>query len=55
MPLGVVGAIAVECSPLVEDNDWLLRAAAADPIIVGVTGNLDPASPDFPRQLERLG
>jgi L-fuconolactonase len=54
-PLGVVGAIAVECSPLVEDNEWLLRAAVSDPIIVGVTGNLDPAAPDFPRQLERLG
>jgi len=53
-PLGVVGAIAVECSPWVEDNDWLLRAAASDPIIVGVIGNLDPAGPDFPRQLERL-
>jgi predicted TIM-barrel fold metal-dependent hydrolase len=53
-PFGVVGAIAVECSPLVEDNDWLLRTAASDPIIVGVTGNLDPATPDFPRHLERL-
>lgn len=55
MPLGVVGAIAVECSPLVEDNDWLLRAAASDPIIVGVIGNLDPATSGFPRQLERFG
>jgi len=54
VPLGVVGAIAVECSPWVEDNDWLLRAAASDPIIVGVTGNLDPAVPDFPRHLDRL-
>ena len=53
-PLGVVGAIAVECSPWVEDNDWLLRAAASDPFIVGVTGNLDPAAPDFPRHLDRL-
>jgi len=54
VPFGVVGAIAVECSPWVEDNDWLLSAAASDPIIVGVIGNLDPAAPDFPRQLERL-
>jgi len=53
-PLGVVGAVAVECSPWVEDNDWQLHAAASDPIIVGVIGNLDPAAPDFPRQLERL-
>lgn len=53
-PLGVVGAIAVECSPWVEDNDWLLGVAASDPIIVGVIGNLDPAAPAFPRQLEPL-
>ncbi len=55
MPFGVVGAIAVECSPLVEDNDWLLRAAASDTIIVGVIGNLDPATPGFLHQLERFG
>ena len=54
VPFGVVGAIAVECSPWVEDNDWLLSAAASDPIIVGVIGNLDPAAPDFPRHLDRL-
>lgn len=51
---GVVGAIAVECSPLVEDNDWLLRAAGKDTIIVAVIGDLDPATADFPRQLERF-
>lgn len=55
MPLGVVGAIAVECSPLVEDNDWLLRTAASDPIIVGAIGNLDPVTASFPQQLERFG
>jgi L-fuconolactonase len=55
MPLGVVGAIAVECSPWVEDNDWLLRVAATDTIIVGVIGNLDPVTPGFPHQLERFG
>jgi L-fuconolactonase len=54
LPVGVVGAIAVECSPWVEDNDWLLRAAAKDTIIVGVIGDLDPATLNFPRQLEHL-
>jgi L-fuconolactonase len=53
-PFGVVGAIAVECSPWVEDNDWLLGVAAKDTIIVGVVGDLDPAAPAFPRQLGRL-
>jgi L-fuconolactonase len=53
-PFGVVGAIAVECSPLVEDNDWLLRVAASDTMIVAVIGDLDPVSPKFPKQLEIL-
>ena len=51
-PFGIVGAIAVECSPLLEDNDWLLKTASQYPLIVGVIGNLDPASPDFAHQLE---
>jgi L-fuconolactonase len=54
MPFGVVGAIAVECSPWVKDNDWLLNVAAKNTIIVGVIGDLDPAAPTFPRQLEHL-
>jgi L-fuconolactonase len=53
-PFGVVGAIAVECSPWPEDNDWLLRVAAEDTIMVGVIGDLDPVALTFPRQLERL-
>lgn len=53
-PFGVVGAIAVECSSWVKDNDWLLRASGRDKIIVGVIGNLDPATPDFSQQLEHL-
>lgn len=53
-PFGVIGAVAVECSPWVADNDWLLRTAAADTIIVGIIGNLDPATPDFAQRLEGL-
>jgi L-fuconolactonase len=53
-PLGVVGAIAIECSPLSTDNDWLLQTAKSDDSIVGVIGDLDPALPEFPKQLERL-
>ena len=51
--IGISGAIAVECSPWVADNDWLLEAAA-DSIIVGVVGNLDPGAGDFRKQLDRL-
>ena len=53
-PLGVTGTIAVEASPWVEDNQWLLDLARREPVIAGVTGNLDPLSPDFPRLLERF-
>jgi L-fuconolactonase len=51
---GVVGAIAIECSPLEADNDWLLHTAAADTMIVGIIGDLDPAHNGFARKLEQL-
>lgn len=53
-PCGVTGAIVVECSPWVEDNQWVLDVAAEDPIIVGVVGNLEPDKPEFPYLLERF-
>ncbi len=52
--LGIVGAIEVECSPLVEDNQWVLDIAAKDPIIVGTVGNLELGKPDFRKHLERF-
>jgi predicted TIM-barrel fold metal-dependent hydrolase len=54
VPLGVTGAIEVECSPWLEDNQWVLDIAAKDTIIVGTIGNLEPGRPDFHRQLERF-
>ena len=53
-PLGVTGAIAIECSPLAADNSWLLEVAASDSIIVGVIGDLDPGLDTFPAALETL-
>jgi L-fuconolactonase len=53
--LGVLGAIEVECSPLLEDNQWVLDVAEKDPIIVGTVGNLEPGSPKFDEQLDRFG
>lgn len=52
--LGIVGAIAVEASPLASDNQWLLNVARDHPIIVGVVGDLVPGSPAFLNGLERL-
>lgn len=53
-PFGVAGAIIVEASPRLEDNQWCLDVAANHPIIVGLVGRLDPADPAFPSNLERL-
>jgi L-fuconolactonase len=52
--IGVRGAIAIECSPLESDNDWLLNTAATDPVVVGVIGDLVPGSAFFEKNLERF-
>lgn len=53
-PLGVVGAIAIEASPLASDNQWLLKVAGDHPVIVGVIGDLVPATESYLTDLERL-
>jgi len=52
--LGIVGAIEVECSNRVEDNQWVLDIAGQDTIMVGTVGNLEPGTPDFRKHLERF-
>jgi len=52
--LGVVGAIAIEASPLASDNQWLLNLVRNHPVIVGVIGNLVPSDDSFMSTLERL-
>lgn len=53
-PLGVMGAIVVEASPWVEDNQWVLDLAARDPFLLGLVGHLDPGSPEFRTCFERF-
>ena len=53
-PLGIVGAIEVECSPWLEDNQWVLDVAQADTIMVGTVGRLAPGTPEFRPNLERF-
>ena len=53
-PLGVRGAIEIECSPWLEDNQWVLDVAEKDRFIVGTVGDLEPGKPEFARQLERF-
>lgn len=54
VPLGIKGAIEVEASPWLEDNQWVLDVAAKDTIIVGTIGNLEPGKPGFGANLERF-
>lgn len=53
-PFGIVGAIAVEASPLRNDNDWILKLIERNPLMVGFVGDLVPASSTFAADLERL-
>ncbi len=53
-PLGIVGAIEVECSSLLEDNQWVLDVAEKDDIMVGTVGRLVPGTPEFKSNLERF-
>ena len=54
VPLGIKGAIEVEASPWLEDNQWVLDIAAKDPIVVGTVGDLEPGKPDFRKHVERF-
>jgi predicted TIM-barrel fold metal-dependent hydrolase len=53
-PLGIVGAIEIECSSWREDNQWVLDVAARDDILVGTIGHLTPGAPDFKSNLDRF-
>ncbi len=53
-PHGIVGAIEVEASPWLEDNQWVLNLARKDKIIVATVGDLEPGKPEFRHQLERF-
>lgn len=54
VPLGIVGAIKVEASPWLEDNQWVLDLIEKDPIMVGCVGNIEPGKPDFAKNLDRF-
>lgn len=53
-PLGIKGAIEVECSTWLEDNQWVLDVSEKDTIMVGTVGDLEPGKPDFRAHLERF-
>ena len=51
---GIVGAIEIECSTWLEDNQWVLDVSDKDTIMVGTIGNLEPGKAEFAQQLERF-
>jgi L-fuconolactonase len=51
-PLGVVGAIEIECSSWLMDNQWVLDVAQKEDIMVGTIGHLVPGTPDFRLNLD---
>ena len=53
-PVGVDGAIVVECSEWVEDNQWVLDLADNEPFILGLVGNLDIHDEKFSEHLDRF-
>ena len=53
-PLGVTGAIVIEASAWIEDNQWVLDLIARDPFLLGLVGHLEPGQPDFARHLARF-
>ncbi|WP_397569581.1 amidohydrolase family protein [Schlesneria sp. T3-172] len=53
-PYGVTGTVIIEASPWVEDNQWLLDLADADPFVAGIVGNLSPGEESFGKLLARF-
>jgi predicted TIM-barrel fold metal-dependent hydrolase len=53
-PTGIVGAIVVESSAWIDDNLWYLETCRDNPIMVGVSGNLNPTQPDFGQYVEHF-
>ncbi len=53
-PHGIKGAIEVEASPWLEDNQWVLDVIGKDPIMLGTVGDLEPGKPDFRKHLDRF-
>ena len=54
IPVGVDGAIVVECSEWVEDNQWVLDLADDEPRLFGLVGNLDANDDRFAEHLARF-
>jgi len=53
-PVGVTGAIVIEASSRLEDNQWVLDLVKDSPMIVGFVANLSPGNEAFRAHLTRF-
>jgi predicted TIM-barrel fold metal-dependent hydrolase len=53
VPQGIKGAIAIEASPQLAENDWVLETIEKDTIMVGYIGDLEPDKPEYGQYLEK--
>ena len=53
LPINLAGAVLVETGSRPADDDWLLKLAKNDPLILGVIANLQPSEAGFERRLEK--
>ncbi|HEX3988264.1 MAG TPA: amidohydrolase family protein [Verrucomicrobiae bacterium] len=54
LPQPVAGAVVVEASPWLEDNQWVLDLAVNNPLIVGFVGNLPVGTKQFAGHVKRF-
>ena len=54
-PVGIIGAVVVESSFWIDDNLWYLQQCRTDPIMMGVSGSLNPGQSDFGRYVTHFG
>lgn len=53
-PLGVTGAVVIEASPRLEDNQWVLDLVKGNPLIVAYVANIEAGTPEFRTSLARF-
>lgn len=54
-PVGVTGAVVIEASPRLEDNQWVLDLVKGNPLIVAYVANIEAGTPEFRTSLARFG
>jgi L-fuconolactonase len=52
--LNILGAVVIEASPWLEDNQWVLDIAKDEPLVVGFIGHLEMGQSEFANQLKRF-